>query len=485
MFFTGTTGSYMTVDSYSSNYTIGSDDFTIEWFQYDLGDKLYPRVFSIGTYNNLDVSIAVSIESGSLLFWINQTWLLSCSANTLVWDHYAIVRQAGTITIYQNGMNVASAYIPDYIPGTTSATTLLTVGGESVPSDDTMFHGYITNFVWIKGTALYTSNFCVAPPPFLPGIDTYLVLVAATAPTVTTDTSLYTVDTTGYNVTWAGTGPTILNYWGSGFSMIGPQGQTGPAGPTGAQGPNFSTLVSTGGAQIVTSSAYSITGVDSGVYTVEQYDMNYQGLELNWQLNIQTGCADDIVFAGLQHTSPDWYIGVSVNPNQTWLVNGSTPATGTLTSACTGWTMTEDGLAIYTVGDGVTKATNLLTDVFYNVGDLSSWRYYSAQVSGCYTGSYQFNDWTTYTIGSLGAVFKYLSSGALAQYQYEWVNAQIIPPIHQDKELPLVLTPWHVSHINTIVDTNTKFWQSLDVGWTGAFYVALPYTTSQSQTGTT
>ncbi|NCY24427.1 MAG: hypothetical protein EBX37_06065 [Alphaproteobacteria bacterium] len=479
MYFTGTTGSYATVDSYSSNFTLGTDDFTIQWFQYDLDTILYPRIFSIGSFNNLDQAVAVSIESGNLIFWVNQTPILSCLSNTLVWQHVAIVRKSGILTIYIDGVNSASISFPTYIAGTTNASTILTIGGESQPWSDSMFHGYITDFVWIKGTALYTTNFCPAPPPFIPAADTYLLLLAATEPTVTTDSSLYTVDTTGYYVTWVGTGPTLYNYWGTGFSMIGPQGATGP------QGPNFSTLVSTGGSTILTSSSYSISGPNSGVYTFEQYDMNYQGLQLNWNLQVQTGCADDAVFAGLEHVGTPWYIGVSANPYQTWIVNGNDVATGTLTTASTGWTMTEDGIGIYIVGDGVNKATVLLEDVFYNVGDLANWRYYSAQTTGCYQSSYLYNDWTTYTIGSLGAVLKYIASGTLSSYQYEWVNAQIIPPIHQDKQLPLVLTPWHVSHIHTIVDTNVKFWQSLDIGWTGAFYVAMPYTTSQSQTGTT
>ena len=78
------------------------------------------------------------------------------------------------------------------------------------------------------------------------------------------------------------------------------------------------------------------------------------------------------------------------------------------------------------------------------------------------------------------------SGGSSYQFfQYDYLSCQIIPQIHSQVDLPLVLTPWHCSWQNSIVSTNKPFWDSLGVPYTGGMYVAIPYTTSQSQTGTT
>jgi len=120
-----------------------------------------------------------------------------------------------------------------------------------------------------------------------------------------------------------------------------------------------------------------------------------------------------------------------------------------------------------------------------DAGTLSGWKYFSSYLTGC-TGAYiDVQNWTTYVLSQGGIAANISLSGVLASYQTEYLNAQFIPPIHSQYQLPLVLTPWHLSHLNTLVSTNTSFWNSIGISWQTALHVAIPYTTSQSQTGTT
>jgi len=78
--------------------------------------------------------------------------------NLNVWNHYAIVRNGTTFTLYVNGTSVGSA---------TSSTNITAQGDVFKIGNNFSYpiNGYISNFRLVNGTAVYTSNFT---PPTTP-----------------------------------------------------------------------------------------------------------------------------------------------------------------------------------------------------------------------------------------------------------------------------------------------------------------------------
>jgi predicted RNA-binding protein with TRAM domain len=151
-----------------SSLAIGTRPFTIEWYQYFISGENYPRVFSIGSFSQESISIAISYEQGEggnkIYFWKNT------SGNVIgnlppynAWTHIAIVGTTGIgIKIYQNGVEIGD------VPGAynfTDTTSPLMIGNESIPAQESNFKGNITNFRWVVDHAIYETTFT---PPAIP-----------------------------------------------------------------------------------------------------------------------------------------------------------------------------------------------------------------------------------------------------------------------------------------------------------------------------
>ena len=140
----------------SSDWAVGTGNFTIEWFA-RLSGGTFPRAFSIGTYPS--ATIANSIEGGTFYYWANSGVRYSNSAGTTLntWVHWAIVRQSNVTKIYKDGTQLGSQITDNN--NITNTSTALTIGNETTKSTGASFVGYLTNFRWVKGLAVYTGNF--------------------------------------------------------------------------------------------------------------------------------------------------------------------------------------------------------------------------------------------------------------------------------------------------------------------------------------
>jgi hypothetical protein len=157
------TNSYITTPG-SADWTLGTGDFTIEWFGYPTTLAGAQRPYSVGTYPS--AVTAVSIESnGSFYYWANGPFrFVSASASTAnTWTHWAVVRRSGTTTIYRNGTQLGSSFTDTY--DLQAGSVPFVVGNESTYSTNAGFVGYLTNFRFIKGLAVYTGNFAVPTGP--------------------------------------------------------------------------------------------------------------------------------------------------------------------------------------------------------------------------------------------------------------------------------------------------------------------------------
>jgi hypothetical protein len=184
----GDTGSHVSYPN-DASLAIGSQEFTIEWFQYFTGGGSFPRPFSIGSYSEEGgISIAVSYE-GTTYLWINGTpnAVLDSNPPTEAWTHIAIVGDGTDITFYLNGDRESIITGPyDF----TDDTTVLMIGNESAPSTDGNFGGSITNFRWVVGTAVYTgSSFTVPTAPLTDITGTQLLLLATNEAGLLVDSS--------------------------------------------------------------------------------------------------------------------------------------------------------------------------------------------------------------------------------------------------------------------------------------------------------
>jgi hypothetical protein len=159
-FFNANSNSYIDTPA-SSDWALGTGDFTIEWFQYTTTTVFppYQRVFTVDDFPSMD--IGVSNEGGTFYYWANSSFRYSSASaiTTNIWQHWAIVRQSGTTRIYRDGTLRGSSFSDTN--NITNTTDALTIGADNAHATNATFVGYITNFRWVKGLAVYTGNFTV------------------------------------------------------------------------------------------------------------------------------------------------------------------------------------------------------------------------------------------------------------------------------------------------------------------------------------
>jgi hypothetical protein len=149
-------GDYLTLAS-NSALTPGSGDFTVEAW-------LYPTA-ALSTYN----SVYEISANGSLLFGkvtngygvrlTGTSDLISATAPAInQWVHVAVTRSGTSLRLFINGELLSTV-----TNSSNFATGSASIGAGSTGANP--FPGYISNLRFIKGTALYTSNFTPSTTP--------------------------------------------------------------------------------------------------------------------------------------------------------------------------------------------------------------------------------------------------------------------------------------------------------------------------------
>ncbi len=156
-----------------TSLALGSGDFTIEAFHYISGTVNYEAVIcgdvvwsgghQGGWFLFVDAQRALGFNYGGT----NYAWYNLTSANgivtTNVWNHIAAVRKNGVLTLYLNGISVAS------IADSTNYTTgrALRIGAFYVDGGNyNRTAAYIDELRITKGVARYTNNFAVPSKAF-------------------------------------------------------------------------------------------------------------------------------------------------------------------------------------------------------------------------------------------------------------------------------------------------------------------------------
>ena len=175
----------------STDFNVGTGDFTVEWVQYQTGGGSHPRVFSIGT--DTSASLGVSIESGTLYVWFAgaigtsvamPAWYLGGR-----WLHVAVSRQGDQLKVLFNGV---VAKTETNTSNVNNSTDQLTIGADKNPSSPgnywSFFPGKLTNFRWTR-SAVYTGDAFSLTAPLTELAETKLLLLTTTDPTKYVDSS--------------------------------------------------------------------------------------------------------------------------------------------------------------------------------------------------------------------------------------------------------------------------------------------------------
>ena len=151
--------------SSSADFAVGTGDFTVEaWVWSDNNRTTYGpgsicdlrtgplnEAFAWRIKDDLGLRFADTQGGGTPYDTTTNVFIMNA------WNHVALVRNSGTLTQYVNGVSVASDTV------TTNYGTSgwpLRIGGNQ--SSGYELDGYISNFRFVKGTAVYTGNF--TPP---------------------------------------------------------------------------------------------------------------------------------------------------------------------------------------------------------------------------------------------------------------------------------------------------------------------------------
>lgn len=154
--FTRSVNSYITTPG-SSDWAVGTGDFTVEWFSYQTDTTQFQRIFTVDDYPS--INIGVSIESGTFYYWANNSFRYSSAGATTTntWYHWAVVRQGGVTKVYRDG-SLRGSQITD-TNNITDSTTTFVVGNTNTFATNAALVGYLTSFRFVKGLAVYTGNF--------------------------------------------------------------------------------------------------------------------------------------------------------------------------------------------------------------------------------------------------------------------------------------------------------------------------------------
>ena len=209
LLFDGTTNGNLSIAN-DTDFQNGTGDFTIEWFQYaTTPGNSFPRIFSIGSYSTQSIAVSQEGTDSSRTFyaWVSAANSMeSVKVYTNTWIHFALCRSGTNLRVFKNGTQIGVTLVNS--TNFNNTTSALRIGNETTTSTGAAFKGYITNFRWTKGSALYTANFTKPATPLTATANTSLLLLATTSGAATMDSSgKGKTITVGSGISWSSLTP--------------------------------------------------------------------------------------------------------------------------------------------------------------------------------------------------------------------------------------------------------------------------------------
>lgn len=142
-----------------SDLSMGTGDFTIEWWQYWNSLASFQTIYDSGYVSSGALLLQTNLGGGRYILYASGSVIMteSTAPSTGQWYHYALTRSGTDIRLFRDGNLQASATnSTDF-----NNTSPIAIGCRQ--SDGTFgVNGYVDDFRITKGVARYTSNF--TPP---------------------------------------------------------------------------------------------------------------------------------------------------------------------------------------------------------------------------------------------------------------------------------------------------------------------------------
>jgi hypothetical protein len=205
---------YVTTST-SSDFTLGTDDFTIEFFfkSNNSTNRIYSTVIAanIDNANTGFWGLQMNKDSSGTIVWEDRGNTRITATNTNCyndqWHHLALTREGTSVKLFLDGTQIGSTATYSY----TYAGTSVVFGSRRFGSG--VWNGNMSNLRIIKGTALYTSNF--TPPTKQLTAITNTVLLTCQGNTIADASS------GGHTLTANGTAAANLGFPASAFEFDG------------------------------------------------------------------------------------------------------------------------------------------------------------------------------------------------------------------------------------------------------------------------
>jgi len=204
----------------NTSFALGTGDFTIEmWVNFtttSLESGSNRRIFCLDEGGNAVDNLQICIDDGSyrtngdlFLYSNSDQGYLGVDIRS-GWHHIAIVRNSGTLKFYLDGVEKDSnSNTQDYSPG--GGTGPRPIFGQR-GDDKGDYHGYISNFRMVVGTAVYTSNFTPSTSALTDITNTQLLTCQNSTGTIT-DNSSHSHSLSVHGNTQADTTHPFSNYY--------------------------------------------------------------------------------------------------------------------------------------------------------------------------------------------------------------------------------------------------------------------------------
>lgn len=170
----------------STDWAVGTGDFTIEWFQYQTNNGNENFIFNLGSN-----TIATAVASGGNrinVYLGGSRIAITANPSLSTWYHVAISRSSGILNTYFNGTRIDTRSNTTNVNDSSSTLFIGTQNNTSPYGDN--WPGNITNFRWIKGSGIYTASTITVPNRNLAAItNTKLLLLFQNSGRFVTDSS--------------------------------------------------------------------------------------------------------------------------------------------------------------------------------------------------------------------------------------------------------------------------------------------------------
>jgi hypothetical protein len=157
-------GDYLTVPA-GSAFAPGTGDFTIEAWVYPTTNSIDQYIWTQTVSGTNYFLFAMSSTAGLTMTTSGGGTPISGPANSIrpfAWNHVAAVRSGGTVTVYVNGVaGTPSVNAQDL----TNTTYVPTIGTYTHSTSSSPLNGYLSSLRYVKGTAVYTTNFTPSATP--------------------------------------------------------------------------------------------------------------------------------------------------------------------------------------------------------------------------------------------------------------------------------------------------------------------------------